>query len=150
MLSTNSVTSSFRIPDSALRIRVVCSAGTYIRTLAEDIGRKVGTGAHLAELRRTRAGKFQISQSLTLDSLGALIDPTSALMPMEQVISHLPKIELTDDRIAKTKNGLSTRILDTNFKDGAAMQMLDDDGHLIAIGFYNAAENIVQPKVVLV
>lgn len=133
-----------------VQLRVSCSAGTYIRTLAEDIGRKIGVGAHLAELRRTRAGKFQISRSLTLDSFGALTDPTSALIPMEQVISHLPKIELTDDRIAKTKNGLSTRILDTNFKDGAAMQMLDDDGHLIAIGFYNATENIVQPKVVLV
>ena len=131
-------------------IRVVCSAGTYIRTLAEDIGRKIGTGAHLAELRRTRAGKFTISQSLTLEKLDGLPDPTSALVPMDQAVSHLPKIELTDERIAKTKHGLSTRILDANFKDGDTLQMLDTNGHLIAIGFYDARENIVQPKVVLV
>ena len=139
-----------RIPHSALRIRVVCSAGTYIRTLAEDIGRKIGTGAHLAELRRTRAGKFMISESLTLERLGELTDPTAALKPMEQAVSHLSSIELTDERIAKTRNGLSTRIIDTNFNDGEAVQMLNTGGQLIAIGFYNATENIVQPKVVLV
>jgi tRNA pseudouridine55 synthase len=61
------VDSEFRIPTSALRIRVACSAGAYIRTLAEDIGREVGLGAHLTELRRTRAGRFTIDQAITLD-----------------------------------------------------------------------------------
>ncbi len=56
----------FRIPHSALRIRVVCSAGTYVRTLAEDIGRAVAVGAHLAELRRTRAGRFDIAASCNI------------------------------------------------------------------------------------
>src|SRR5712692_6484537 len=49
-----------------LRVRVVCSAGTYIRTLAEDLGQQLGRGAHLAELRRTRAGKFKIEDAITL------------------------------------------------------------------------------------
>ena len=47
-----------------LRLNVSCSAGTYIRTLAEDIGKQVGVGAHLSELRRTRAGKFDLKDSL--------------------------------------------------------------------------------------
>jgi tRNA pseudouridine55 synthase len=50
-------------PFSEVRIRVICSAGTYIRTLAEDIGRAVGVGAHLEELRRTRAGMFSIEDA---------------------------------------------------------------------------------------
>ncbi|HMS40560.1 MAG TPA: tRNA pseudouridine(55) synthase TruB, partial [Pyrinomonadaceae bacterium] len=50
-------------------IRVVCSAGTYIRVLAEDIGRKLKIGAHLAELRRIRAGKFTLETALTLEEL---------------------------------------------------------------------------------
>src|SRR5688500_7487383 len=54
-----------------LRARVVCSAGTYIRTLAEDLGKRLGLGAHLAELRRTRAGRFEIKDSITLESLAA-------------------------------------------------------------------------------
>ena len=52
-----------------LRARVVCSAGTYIRTLAEDLGKRLGIGAHLAELRRTRAGRFSIENAITLEAL---------------------------------------------------------------------------------
>jgi len=139
-----------RNPQSAIRIRVVCSAGTYIRTLAEDIGRQIGTGAHLAELRRTRAGKFNIEQSLTLEELEKLDEPGSALMSMTEAVSHLAKIVLSDERIAKTRNGLATRIAESKFKSGEPIQMQNTEGDLIAIGFYDAAENIVQPKVVLV
>ncbi|MFM9904577.1 MAG: tRNA pseudouridine(55) synthase TruB [Pyrinomonadaceae bacterium] len=132
------------------RIRVVCSAGTYIRVLAEDIGRKLGVGAHLAELRRTRAGKFNIRQSITLEQLADLDDPQSALIAMEEAVAHLPKLELTDDRIDKTRNGLPTRVFDTEFADSQHVRMIDTNGKLVAIGFFAAAENIVQPKVVLV
>ncbi len=131
-------------------LRVACSAGTYIRTLAEDIGRELGTGAHLAELRRTRAGKFSIDQSLTLENLDALPEPASGLIAMEDAVSHLPQMVLNDERIAKSRNGLSTRIEGAGFKDGEPVRMIDKTGSLIAIGFYKNAENIVQPKVVLV
>lgn len=133
-----------------LGLTVRCSAGTYIRTLAEDIGRAVGVGAHLAELRRTAAGKFNISDARTLDELQAMDDPASALIPMNTAVSHLPEIALAADRVAKTRNGLSTRVFETAFADGDAVRMLDDDGELIAIGSFVAAENTVQPKVVLV
>ena len=137
-------------PIDTIKIRVKCSAGTYIRTLAEDIGRKIGTGAHLEELRRTVAGKFGLDQSITLEELGDLPEPISELIAMEEVVSHLASLIINDDRIAKTRNGLSTRVIDANFKDGEAIQMLDSNRNLVAIGFYDAAENIVQPKVVLV
>lgn len=135
---------------STHRIRVICSAGTYIRTLAEDIGRQIGKGAHLAELRRTRSGKFGLAQSLTLDALESLVEPVTALITMEKAVSHLTSIELTADRIAKTRNGLSTRVFDQDFADGEAVQMLDGNRRLIAIGFYDKGENTVQPKVVMV
>ena len=137
-------------PNSTLRIRVACSAGTYIRTLAEDIGRKVGAFAHLTQLRRTRAGKFDILQCLTLDNLQSRDDPHSALLPMNVAVSHLPLLTLPAERIAKTKSGLSTRITGEQFRDGEAVRMQDERGDLIAIGFYNEAENTVQPKIVLV
>lgn len=131
-------------------VRVACSAGTYIRTLAEDIGRKLGVGAHLTELRRTAAGKFTIDQAITLEELAEMQDPASRLVPMEKVVSHLARIELNEDRAAKTRNGLSTRVFDVSYKDGELVQMLDAAKRLIAIGHYDAAENVVQPKVVLV
>ena len=145
--------SESRTPKTAIdtiRILVACSAGTYIRTLAQDIGRKVGIGAHLAELRRTAAGKFTIGQSLTLDQLAALDEPASALRPMQDAVSHLSTFELTEDRVAKTRNGLSTRVFETAFADGESVQMLDSDGKLVAVGSFDAAEKTILPKVVLV
>ncbi|MEO7539086.1 MAG: tRNA pseudouridine(55) synthase TruB [Pyrinomonadaceae bacterium] len=144
------VNSSLRTLPSALRVRVLCSAGTYIRTLAEDIGRKVGVGAHLDELKRTRAGKFTIDMALTLEQLEALTTPSSALLPMSEAVSHLPQFVLEDDRVAKTRNGMSTRVYDAAFADQEVLQMVTATNEMVAIGFYNAAENTVQPKVVLI
>jgi tRNA pseudouridine55 synthase len=139
----------FCTPDSAIRIRVVCSAGTYIRTLAEDIGRAVGVGAHLEELRRTRAGQFVLSRSITLAELAELEEPETALTPMTEAVTHLLKMVLPPSRVEKTRNGLSSRFMG-DASDGEAIQMLDERGELVAVGFYNAAENSVQPKVVLI
>jgi len=62
-------------------ILVTCSKGTYIRTLAQDIGRALGCGAHLSALRRTQVGPFAIEVAVTLDALRALPDPKTALLP---------------------------------------------------------------------
>ena len=139
-----------RDPRSTIRIRVVCSAGTYIRTLAVDIGKRFGTGAHLEELRRTRSGKFSLSQSVTLDRLEAMDDPDSVLVTMEEAVSNLQAFVLATDRVEKTKNGLSTRVESSELADGQMVRMLTDAGELIAIGYYNGDEKAVQPKVVLV
>lgn len=139
-----------QIDDASIELRVVCSAGTYIRTLAEDIGRAIGVGAHLSELRRTRAGRFDVSQSVTLDELGEIDEPASRLMPLNAAVSHLAAFALDEERAARTKDGLSTQVAGAVFDDGQAVRMVTEAGELIAIGIYNAAENAVRPKVVLV
>ena len=139
----------FRTPHSALRIRVVCSAGTYIRTLAEDIGRAIGTGAHLAELRRTRAGRFSIDQAVTLEQLEAVREPGDELIPITEAVSHLPEIALTAEREARTRDGLSTRVDGGAYDDGVAVRMLDENRDIIAIGIYNGDDKTVKPKIVL-
>jgi tRNA pseudouridine55 synthase len=136
-----------RTPRSEIRIRVACSAGTYIRTLAEDIGRAVGLGAYLTELRRTRAGRFDISRAVTIEALGEMPEPNRALIPMSEAVAHLPAIVLAEERIAKTKNGLSS-LTTIELRDGEAVRMLDEVENLIAIGQYRADEKTVQPKVV--
>ena len=90
-------------PKSEIRIRVTCSAGTYIRTLAEDIGREVGTGAHLDELRRTRAGKFRLENAITLDELEKMRTHPSSRSPMRLRIFR--EIELLADRVHEHKTG---------------------------------------------
>lgn len=136
-----------QISGSAVRVRVACSAGTYIRTLAMDIGRAVGLGAHLTELRRIRAGRFGISDALTLTGLENGPDNTARLIPMLEAAAHLPSVIFNADRTEKTRNGLPSRTA-ASFGHGEAIRIIGDCGDLIAIGRYNAAEKIVQPKVV--
>ena len=138
-----------RTSHSAVRVRVVCSAGTYIRTLAEDIGRSTGLLAHLTTLRRTRAGKFGIDQAVTLEALAEHPSPQGLLLPMEEAVSHLPIFELQEDRVDKTRSGMSTRDLSERFADGESVAMFSPDGELVAVGRYRGQEKAVQPKVVL-
>jgi tRNA pseudouridine55 synthase len=133
-----------------MKLSVTCSAGTYIRTLAEDIGRSIGMGAHLAALRRTRAGAFDLSTSVTLDDLAETDAASISLVPMEGAVNHLPAMEIGPERIEKTRGGLSTRASDDQWEDGTFIQMLDDRSKLLAIGVYLKAENAVKPKIVLV
>ncbi|MGI8641964.1 MAG: tRNA pseudouridine(55) synthase TruB [Pyrinomonadaceae bacterium] len=132
-------------------LKVSCSAGTYIRTLAEDIGRKLEVGAHLAELRRTGAGKFGIDKAVTLEELEEIVSKNKLgeiLISMNEAVSHLPEVKLSSEEIIKTKNGIKLKI-ETNF-DSDFCRMTDADENLIAVGFCNAAEKTVRPKLVLV
>ncbi len=80
-------------------IRVTCSKGTYIRTLAEDIGAKLGCGAHLIGLRRTATADYHIAQSMTLDDFVALSaeQQLAKLLPSDSAVAYLPAITLDAD-----------------------------------------------------
>ena len=80
-------------------ITVKCSKGTYIRTLAEDIGAQLGCGAHLIGLRRTATANYQISQAITLEQFEAMSPAQRALLllPADSAVQHLPAITLDAD-----------------------------------------------------
>jgi len=138
-----------------LRVRVVCSAGTYIRTLAEDFGMKLGIGAHVAELRRTRAGRFAIAEAVTLDQLSELAEShkiDTALISPDAAISHLPAAGLSDDEVARTLHGAGLQIENPDaslWPDGQAVRMRDDDGKLVAVGTYDKNRRFLHPSVVI-
>ena len=135
-----------------LGIKVACSAGTYIRTLAEDIGRKLETGAHLAELRRTRAGKFDLSKAVTIAELEAIVRAEKLgdyLISMNKAVSHLPQVVLSEEEIADTRNGKKLRCDADELAENQTVRMIDAAENLIAIGFYKEAEKSIQPKLVL-
>lgn len=137
-----------------LRVRVVCSAGTYIRTLAEDLGQKLGIGSHLAELRRTRAGLFEIEGAFTIETLievrnlemldGAFISPYHAL-------SHLPVIELDADQARRTMHGRSLELSleGPQLTNGDPIR-LSLNNELIAVGRFEATQGSIHPAVVMV
>jgi len=135
--------------DPTASIRVVCSAGTYVRTLAEDIGKALGAGAHLASLRRLAAGQFTLDGALDLDQLAESSTPASLLRPLVALVSDLPKLELPSDRVEPTTHGLASRAQRNDLTDADAVAMFAPDGGLVAIGRYDAAEQVVRPKIVL-
>jgi tRNA pseudouridine55 synthase len=80
-------------------ITVKCSKGTYIRTLAEDIGNMLGCGAHLIGLRRTATANYQIQHAITLEQFDALlpVERTLLLLPADSAVQHLPTMILDAD-----------------------------------------------------
>jgi tRNA pseudouridine55 synthase len=86
-----------------MEIRVRCSKGTYIRTLAEDVAEALGTVGHLAALRRTASGAFHIEDGITLDALEAIspAERPARLMPLSRLLAGLPRAEL--DQTAETR-----------------------------------------------
>lgn len=80
-------------------ITVTCSKGTYIRTLAEDIGHLLGCGAHLIGLRRTVTANYQITDAITLEQFEAMTtgQRESVLLPVDSAIQHLPAVTLDAD-----------------------------------------------------
>lgn len=86
-----------------LRLRVACSKGTYIRTLAEDIGASLGCGAHLSALRRTGTGSFDLADAVSLETLASMpeADRDVLLAPSDRLLGQLPSVEL--DQSAETR-----------------------------------------------
>lgn len=90
-----------------LRLRIRCSKGTYVRTLAEDIGQALGSCAHLAALRRTASGQFRVGDAASLDSLGGMPEPQRArrLLGLRELLRGLPRAELDAPSEARFRNG---------------------------------------------
>jgi tRNA pseudouridine55 synthase len=96
---------AFDPPD--LRVRVRCSKGTYIRTLAEDIGEALGTCAHLAGLRRTASGRFRVDDAVGLEQLAATPqgERTLRLLGLDELLRWLPRADLDGAQEARFRNG---------------------------------------------
>ena len=100
-------------------ITVRCSKGTYIRTLAEDIGAALGCGAHLIGLRRTLIAHFDLNKSYTLQQLTAMTEAErdACVLPLESLIPTMPKLQLDSVQIKRLAQG-QRLALDTGLPDG--------------------------------
>ena len=126
-----------------IRFRVVCSKGTYIRTLCADIGDMLGCGAHQAELIRLRSGLFRLSDSVTLKELRELPNPGERIIPPDAALSHFPSVEVRDwfGEIMK-KNALISSVnvtgMPEGLKAGEFVRVSNSRGELLAVGVVEA------------
>ncbi|MFN3716244.1 MAG: tRNA pseudouridine(55) synthase TruB [Thiobacillus sp.] len=121
---------------------VACSAGTYVRTLAQDIGEALGCGACLTGLTRTAVGGFDLRQAHTLDTLQAL--PPDArldlLMPPDCLVTHLPAMQLDPADATALRQG--RRVETRSGLTGLVRVYQDDD----FVGLADAAEDCLTPR----
>lgn len=93
---------AYEPPD--LTLRVAASSGTYIRSLAHDLGEALGAGGHITALRRTAVGEFTLAEAVALDALTP-DNITGYLRPPETAVAHLPRVALSDEEAAHLQNG---------------------------------------------
>ena len=115
-----------------LRARIHCSAGTYIRSLAADLGQALGTGAYLAELRRLGAGGLGLDKALTLDQVASLSragQTEKALVHPRLALSELAAVELNEGKLV-------------DFAHGKAIEYYTDAGPREVCAVFDAAQTL--------
>ena len=143
--------------------RVSCTSGTYIRSLAHDVGKAVGLGAHLASLRRTLIGPFRLEDAKTLPELEAMPPADRLTKPFWLSLSEIPlpfpEVPLAAAEAAKVKSGHAVPVrvpkeaMGTMGSMGAGMVRLTSDGELLALGLLEPLGKgvlaLARPKIVL-
>ena len=129
-----------------MRFRVCCSKGTYIRTLAEDIGEALGCGAHLTQLRREKTAGFDVSEALTLEAIGAAAPPERArfLRPIDTLVADYPRIELDAAMTARLRLGQRLPWIVASVSEAGHYRTYADNGEFI--GLVHAIDGGLRPE----
>ncbi|BCF97473.1 tRNA pseudouridine synthase B [Paraburkholderia sp. PGU19] len=140
------------LPD--VTFRVTCSKGTYVRTLAEDIGEALGCGAHLVMLRRTGVGALTLANSVTLDALSdALPDQRDAwLQPVDALLSTFPSVRLDAEATRRFLHGQRLRLADLSIDESVLhatrTRVYASEGKLLGVA--RVGEGVLAPERLIV
>ena len=142
------------VEEDRVTLRVDCSAGFYVRALANDLGEQLGTGAHLFSLRRTRSGDVTLDQAFALDAIER--DPASgirAVVPLSQMLQGLSSVSLTSEGVRQALHGRDVGPDDTEKGVGPPypffVRLIDSAGELVGIASPVEASGLLHPAVVL-
>jgi tRNA pseudouridine55 synthase len=123
-------------------LEMTCGKGGYVRSIARDLGEKLGCHAHVVTLRRLWSGPFEAEDGLTLEQIDALArtpDLDAHVLPLETGLADLPELRCTPEGAARLRNGNPGMVLasDVDYGDEAWASL---DGRAIAVGIYKAGE----------
>ena len=134
--------------DSA-QITVTCSKGTYIRTLAEDIGAALGCGAHLIGLRRTETAGYLLAQAVTIEQLEAM--PTeirdAQLLPVDSALENLPKVALNTDCVHFIMQGQA--VWQAGKTPSGDLRLYDEANNFLGLGFLQDDGKIAPKRLIV-
>ncbi|HEX2272256.1 MAG TPA: tRNA pseudouridine(55) synthase TruB [Acidimicrobiales bacterium] len=125
------------------RLSLDCSSGTYVRSLAADLGGALGGGAHLRRLRRTAVGPFAVADARPLDEVG----PDDVLPPV-RAVAHLARVAVPEPTARVVRHGAVLRPEDTGMEGEGPWAVVDGDGALLAV-YERRPDGTAKPSVVL-
>ena len=118
-----------------IELELTCSSGTYVRSLAHDLGEALGCGGHVASLRRTAVGDFTINQAVSLDDL-TRDNVADFLRPMAMAVIHLPRLDLSADEVVDVENGRFV-LRQSHHPQAELVQAYTPDGRFIGVAKAN-------------
>jgi tRNA pseudouridine55 synthase len=121
---------AIRLPD--VEFEVECGAGTYIRSIARDVGGALGVGGHLRALRRTRSGDFDVAAAVPVSDLGDAPRVRSSLVSPADAVRHLPAFTVTAEELPALTHGRALTLVAGRQVEGP-VRLLSEDGRLLAI-----------------
>ena len=143
------------IEADCVTLQVDCSAGFYVRSLAHDLGQRLGIGGHLASLRRTRSGDFTLEQAIDFEAVER--DPPAAIdsiIPLAEMLPALAAVTLTAEGVLRAVHGRELGPADTERglpgRASSFVRLLDQSGQLIGIAEPVGSRPLLHPSVVLV
>jgi tRNA pseudouridine55 synthase len=154
---------ALQVERDVLRVRIVCSYGFYVRRLAHDLGQRLGCGAYLAALRRTRVGSFTEREAVPLGTIAAGgFDPAEHVVSLNRLLPDLPAVALSDEGARRVRHGnaVGPSHLAIAQKEAGSFagketapfwkgRLLDGSGALLGIGEARA-DGLLHPVIVLV
>ncbi|HQF86227.1 MAG TPA: tRNA pseudouridine(55) synthase TruB [Acidobacteriota bacterium] len=137
-----------------LQFRLVCSGGTYVRSIAHELGEMAGCGAHLHTLCRRRLGPFSLAHAAALaDLLAAPNQLADRVLPPESLVQHLPPWPCSSDTADRIRNGVEISLPENDpHPDGIRFRLMDARGALVAVGRVRTLEEgrkVLRPEIVL-
>lgn len=135
------------------QITVICSKGTYIRTLAEDIGAQLGCGAHLIGLRRTETAGYLLPQAISIEQLECMsIEARDALLlPVDSAIDSVPKTILNADAAYYMMQGQAVWMASNtrpNISLGSDLRLYDENNIFLGLGFLQSDGKIAPKRLI--
>lgn len=134
-------------PEAAARIRVVCGSGTYLRSLARDLGAELGVGGYLGNLVRTAYGPLALENAAELDALGSAAAVEERLLPAEVILPDMQAVRLTVEQEALVRQGRPVRVLPEPAP--GPLRAHGPTGRLVALGHTDPLKRTFVPEKVL-
>jgi tRNA pseudouridine55 synthase len=132
---------------ATIQLRIRCGAGTYVRSIAHDLGQALSCGAHLSALRRTAVGPFSVERAITLERLAEPGALAAAMQPADAAVAHLPRIDVSEGDASRLLHGQVITAPGGQTSDVG--RVYGPDNRFLGIVVYDGARRVWRPSKML-